>query len=183
MEEYDIKNTIVNDPILYSSNIASVKKFNLQNASLLAETEQLAQINCKKDLIVGDGNCFFRAISHQLYKKQKRHLQIRSCAIKQLRSNPNHYAPFLNNSTYPNINDYINKMALAGTDADHPVIVATANRYKTNIIVHELGKEPLSILQYDSNKRQFHVWYDPVRGHYDSILTLNNHRLILHRDQ
>jgi hypothetical protein len=56
---------------------------NTSNMSIL--TTRLARIGRKPVNIVGDGNCLFRSVSHQLYRTKSRHAQIRALAIQLLR--------------------------------------------------------------------------------------------------
>ena len=51
---------------------------NISNMSVL--TTRLARIGRKPVNIVGDGNCLFRSVSHQLYRTESRHAQIRALA-------------------------------------------------------------------------------------------------------
>ena len=55
---------------------------NISNMSVL--TTRLARIGRKPVNIVGDGNCLFRSVSHQLYRTESRHAQIRALAIQHL---------------------------------------------------------------------------------------------------
>ena len=48
-------------------------------------TARLAQIGRIPVNITGDGNCFFRSVSHQLYQTETHHAQIRALAIQHLR--------------------------------------------------------------------------------------------------
>ena len=47
-------------------------------------TTRLARIGRKPVNIVGDGNCFFHSVSHQLYGTENHHPQIRALAIQHL---------------------------------------------------------------------------------------------------
>ena len=51
-------------------------------------TTRLAQIELQPVNIVGDGNCFFRSVSHQLYQTETYHAQIRALAIQHLINSP-----------------------------------------------------------------------------------------------
>jgi hypothetical protein len=51
---------------------------NTSNMSVL--TTRLARIGRKPVNIVRDGNCLFRSVSHQLYRTESRHAQIRALA-------------------------------------------------------------------------------------------------------
>ena len=57
-------------------------------------TERLARIGQIPVNIVGDGNCFFRSVSHQLYRTENCHAQIRACAIQHLILCPQHFIEY-----------------------------------------------------------------------------------------
>ena len=57
----------------------------------------------------GAGDCFFRAVSHQLYGDPRHHLQIRQVGINYLRANPEY---FIESNTHSSWNDYLVNMSL-----------------------------------------------------------------------
>ena len=57
-------------------------------------TRRLASIGRKPVNTVGDGNCFFRSISHQLYRTEDRHPQIRALAIQHLINCPEYFVEY-----------------------------------------------------------------------------------------
>ncbi|CAF4377123.1 unnamed protein product, partial [Rotaria sp. Silwood2] len=142
-------------------------------SNTLTLTEQLSFIGLKKFKILGDGNCFFRAISHQLHRNQSAHSMIRSEAIKYLIENKNDFSQFID-ETYLTIDNYIEQMSKYGTYADHIVITATAFIINKNIIIHEFGKKPILVPGSDFIDNQLHVCYHPDILHYDSVLSINN---------
>ncbi|CAF3896694.1 unnamed protein product [Rotaria sp. Silwood1] len=136
--------------------------------------QQLRRIHCKKINIQPDGNCFFRAISHQQYESENEHSSIRSQAVNYIKLNMNVFAPFIDKRRDPTIQRYIERMEQEGTYADHLSISATAVVINKNIIVHEIGQIPLLIPGSRSLDDQLHVWYDPKKKHYDSVVCLND---------
>ncbi len=54
-------------------------------------TIRLARLGLKPVNIVGDGNCFFRSVSHQIYHTETHHAQIRALAIQHLINSPEHF--------------------------------------------------------------------------------------------
>ena len=53
--------------------------------------------------VIGDGNCFFRSVSHQLYGTERHHPQIRALAIQHLINCPEHFIEYsTNQSVCPN---------------------------------------------------------------------------------
>ena len=65
---------------------------------------------------VGDGgDCFFRAVSHQLYGDPSHHLFIRQAGVQYLSNNPER---FIESNTENSWNEYINNMSMQGTWCD-----------------------------------------------------------------
>ncbi|CAF1452274.1 unnamed protein product [Rotaria sp. Silwood1] len=151
-------------------------------SNLFTVTEQLASIGFQIVNILGDGNCFFRAISHQLYRHEHDHLNIRSATINYLIENMNNFAPFVDDMD-STIENYIERMSRNGTYADHLAISATAVILNKNIIIHEIGKTPLLIPGSDFIDHQVHVCYYPDLLHYDSIVCVNNESAFLSAEQ
>ncbi|CAF5091927.1 unnamed protein product, partial [Rotaria sp. Silwood1] len=160
--------------------LSQMKAMKLSN--LFAVTEQLASIGFQIVNILGDGNCFFRAISHQLYRHEHDHLNIRSATINYLIENMNNFAPFVDDMD-STIENYIERMSRNGTYADHLAISATAVILNKNIIIHEIGKTPLLIPGSDFIDHQVHVCYYPDLLHYDSIVCVNNESAFLSAEQ
>jgi hypothetical protein len=144
-------------------------------------SQQLAAIGCKKIKIRGDGNCFFRAISHQLYNSQIEHLYVRYQAVNHIQLNMNFFAPIFED--YSAIGSYIERMDQEGIYADHLAILATAAVINKNIIVHEIGKTPLLIPGSNYLEDQLHVWYDPRKEHYESVVRLDGSLPFLSSEQ
>ena len=65
---------------------------NTSNMSVL--TTRLARTGRKPVNIVGDGNCFFRSVSHQLHVTDDCHPQIRALAIQHLINCPQHLVEY-----------------------------------------------------------------------------------------
>ena len=56
---------------------------------------QLKKRNLTMLDVRGDGNCFFRAIAHQLCYNESHHKQIRQSAVKEVIENPKRYKNFV----------------------------------------------------------------------------------------
>ena len=96
-------------------------------------TTRLPSIGREPLNIVGDGNCFFRSVTHQLYRTVKRHPQIRALAIQHLINNPEHFVEY---NTHHSWLQYLQSMLALGTWADH-IIQAVANTNNLRINVTE----------------------------------------------
>ncbi|XP_053175962.1 uncharacterized protein LOC128359493 [Scomber japonicus] len=89
---------------------------------------------CKKENIVADGNCFFRAVSLAVSGTQKSHRKIRLAVVKHLEKNASQYNSLLR-SEYSSVADYIreSKMRYVGTWATEVEIQAAADCLGVNI--------------------------------------------------
>ncbi|CAF4753099.1 unnamed protein product, partial [Rotaria sp. Silwood2] len=68
----------------YLSNLKesiSLSELSISDFTFHSLTEQLRVLNLRKIKIIADGNCFFRAISHQLFGNQTYHRELRYYAI------------------------------------------------------------------------------------------------------
>ena len=97
-------------------------------------TTRLAPIELQPVNIVGDGNCFFRSVSHQLYQTETYHAQIRVLAIQHLINSQEH---FIESNTDQSWMQYLQNMSRLGTWADHIIIQAVANSYNLRIHITE----------------------------------------------
>ena len=97
-------------------------------------TTRLARIGRKPVSIVGDGNCFFRSVSHQLYGTENHHPQIRALAIQHLINCPEHFVEYNTDQSWL---QYLQNMSALGTWADHIIIQAVANTNSLRINITE----------------------------------------------
>ena len=82
---------------------------------------------------VGDGgNCFFRAVSHQLYRDPSHHLFIRQAGVQYLSNNPER---FIESNTENSWNEFINIMSIQGTWCNALFVQAVADCQ--NAAIHE----------------------------------------------
>ena len=87
---------------------------NISNV-LAVLTRRLASIGRKPVNTVGDGNCFFRSISHQLYGTEDRHPQIRALAIQHLINCPEYFVEYNTDQSWL---QYLQSMSTLGTWVD-----------------------------------------------------------------
>ena len=97
-------------------------------------TTRLARIGRQPVNIVGDGNCFFRSVSHQLYGTEDCHPQIRALAIQHLINCPEHFVEYNTDQSWL---QYLQNMSTLGTWADHIIIQAVANEHNLRINITE----------------------------------------------
>ena len=159
-------------------------KLTLERSSIACSVhEQLDNLGLKKVNMIGDGNCFFRAVSHQLYGHSNDHLNIRSLTVNNLRSTSADFESFLNRQIHPTMHHYLQQMNKDGTYADYLAISATAVVINKNIIIHEKQHKPVCVPGSDFIDDQIHVYYHPDRQHYDSLLSLDGTSAFLPPEQ
>ena len=93
---------------------------------------RLEQLGLRPLDVGGEGDCFFRAISHQLYGDCNHHLDIRIAGVNYLRENPERF---------------IANMSTPGTWCDNLVIQAVADIL--NLKIH--------IIESDENFALFNI--------------------------
>ncbi|XP_043953976.1 uncharacterized protein LOC122820538 [Gambusia affinis] len=91
-------------------------------------------VPCMTDEIVGDGNCFFRALSQAISGTQKNHRKIRLAVVNQLQRNSHMYDSILR-SEYSSLSQYIavSRMQYVGSWATEVEIQAAADYFGVNI--------------------------------------------------
>ena len=92
--------------------------------SLSLLTSRLSEIGLRPVNIIGDGKCFFRSVSHQLYGTESHHPQIRALAIQHLINCPEHFIEYNTDQSWA---QYLHNMSQLGTWADNIIIQAVAN--------------------------------------------------------
>lgn len=151
-----------------SESIFSRKK---TQAQLLQAVARQYGYECKN--MPPDGNCFFRAIAHQLSIQKLSHLgmshgALRDRAIAHIITNLNEYKGFLDEHD-GSINDFINKNLDTGTWADHLVILALSQALNINIVVIRSDGAPPNLFRQAAPITTVYVGYE-VERHYQSLV-------------
>ena len=103
---------------------------------------QLLERNLQLVDVLGDGNCFFRAISHQLFATEDHHQTIRENAINHMLLNPDMYSRCFDENQ--SMDEFIALNSKNREWADSIIISATSNFYQVNInIINDRGVELL----------------------------------------
>ena len=87
----------------------------------------------------GNGDCFFKSVSHQLYKTADLHFKIRKVGIQRLNNHPEHFIESISDNNWQS---YIQQMSTSSTWCENIIIQAVSNAF--NCIIH--------ITEYDINK-------------------------------
>ena len=92
---------------------------------------RLCQLGLRPVDVGGDGDCFFRSVSHQLYGNPNHHLLIRQAGVQYLSNSPER---FIESNTENSWNEYINNMSMQGTWCDALIVQAVADCQ--NVAIH-----------------------------------------------
>ena len=125
-------------------NLAAYRSSMANSVSLL-ET-RLSELNRTAVDVGGGGDCFFRAVSHQLYGNPNNHSHIRSLGVQYLLQNPEQ---FIESNTDHSWQDYLSIMSCQGTWADAIIIQAVANCLNLSIHIAESFETfaPVTVVQ------------------------------------
>ena len=115
------------------------------NSVSLLET-RLAQLGRTALDVGGDGDCFFRAVSHQIYGNPNNHFYVRSVGVQYLVHNPEQ---FIESNTEYSWQHYLTQMSRPGTWADAIIIQAVANCLNLSIHIAESNPvfSPLTVVE------------------------------------
>ena len=80
-----------------------------------------------------DGNCFFRAVSHQIYVTTKYDEEVRRQAVEHIRDNIGNYINFIEDDE--NIIEYLDRMQHPGEWATNAAIQATVDALQVDILI------------------------------------------------
>ena len=92
---------------------------------------QLRQLGLRPVDVGDGGNCFFRAVSHQLYSDPSHHLLVRQAGVQYPSNNPEH---FLESNTENSWNECIKNMSMQGTWCNALFVQAVADCQ--NVAIH-----------------------------------------------
>ena len=99
-------------------NLVAYRSSSANSVSLL-ET-RFSQLNRTAVDVGGGGDCFFRAVSHQLYDNPNKHSHIRSLGVQYLLQNSEQS---IESNTDHSWHDYLNNMSYQGTWADAIIVI------------------------------------------------------------
>ena len=115
------------------------------NSVSLLET-RLAQLGRTALDVGGDGDCFFKAVSHQIYGNPNNHFYVRSVGVQYLVHNPER---FIESNTEYSWQHYLTQMSCPGTWADAIIIQAVANCLNLSVYIAESNPvfSPLTVVE------------------------------------
>lgn len=120
--------------------------------------------------VSNDGNCFFRAVSDQLYGTEEHHMSLREGTCEYLLENKEHYQHFVDDEQ--SFDEYVSDMKTDGVWADNLELQAVSMKYSVNIRVHQSGKPSYDIRNHPGkNAKAIHLSYH-FGEHYASVRPL-----------
>ena len=106
------------------------------NAYMLLQS-RLAQQGLSTLDVGGAGDCFFRAVSHQLYGEPSYHMNIRCVGVQYMRTNPERFIDSIAGDSWAR---YLADMSQQGTWAEALVIQAVADAFHLTINIVETNE-------------------------------------------
>ena len=131
---------------------------------------ELKNYNLKIIKIKPDGNCLFRAISHQLFSTEENHLEIREKCIEYINREKIFYSKFINE----NFEKYIERKKKEGCWGDNIEIQAISEIYNLQIQIFHNEKIPIMIYNQEKKYEKIIRLFFRNLDHYDSIIEIKN---------
>ena len=140
----------------------------------------------------GDGNCLFRAASHQLYGVDEYHFIVRQACAEYMSIEKTYFEPFVaevseripGRSSYSGFDEYVQALRIDGTWGDDPELQAICEIYQRPVEVYIWDKAARTarVLRRlnDDNGNRTSTRTSPMRfsfmggGHYDSIVDIRS---------
>ncbi|GAX75657.1 hypothetical protein CEUSTIGMA_g3101.t1 [Chlamydomonas eustigma] len=86
---------------------------------------RLDRLNLDMVVMVGDGNCQFRALSNELYGTQEDHVKVRGDVVQYIKDHADDFSPFLDED----FNAYVKAMSKSGTWGDELTLRAACEMF------------------------------------------------------
>lgn len=121
--------------------------------------------------VAHDGNCFFRAVSDQLFGSEETHFELRNQACDYLSQNQKRYESFIED--HSSFDDYVTNMRKNGIWADNLEIQAISETLGVNIRIHRSQESPYDIINHHHPGAPYlHLSYH-FNEHYASVRPLH----------
>ncbi|XP_065943020.1 myosin-2 heavy chain-like [Magallana gigas] len=130
--------------------------------------------------IIGDGNCFFRALSFAIFGEECHHFKIRSAIVNHLLKNDSTFFSFLR-SGYQSVCSYVLKKGMLknGSWATEVEIIAAAHLLQTDIFVFDDYNESWARFSGKQANGRLNVEPEAIylkhcyRAHYEVVLSVD----------
>ncbi|XP_057683515.1 uncharacterized protein LOC130910330 [Corythoichthys intestinalis] len=159
-------------------NVAQVlcTRLNIELQKVDSKSTQVGHLGkpCKNEKVVGDGNCFFRAVSQAVSGTQNYHRKIRLAVVKQIEKNAILYQGLLR-SEYSSVAEYLSnsKMGYVGSWATEIEIQAAADYLEMSIFTYHQDRW----IEYTCSAMQFSnqaLYLENVNAnHYENVVCVH----------
>ena len=108
-----------------------------------------SQNRCTQD-VLPDGNCMFRALSHQLYGNDEHHIQLRTTLLEAIQSNYSFYQPlWIEEMPWGKVtfDEHLENLARVGTWGTHVELQTVSNCFNTKVFV--CSPNPAGIIRWE----------------------------------
>ena len=119
-------------------------------SSTLTDVESFSMIQCRlAHDVLPDGNCMFRALSHQLYGSDQHHVHVRSMLLEVIESNKIIYQPYWIKDTPwgTTFNEHLQRVALVGSWGTQVELQAVSDCF--NVTVFVCSPNPSGIVRWE----------------------------------
>ena len=146
----------------------------MQLSNTITYNEQLLQMQDANSINIifdpaGDGNCLFRAISHQIYGSDSMHSQVRKLIVSHLLTHPylggNQHVRWHDSLVDESSLEYLTRMSRDGIYGDHLILQAASEVYRRQIIIVSSLAQGNTIIQADGSQVFNHNQNYMVLGH------------------
>ena len=120
-------------------------------SSTLTDVESFLMSQCRlAHDVLPDGNCMFRALSHQIYGSDQHHVHVRSMLLEVIESNKIIYQPYWIEDTpwgKTTFNEHLQKLALVGSWGTQVELQAVSDCF--NVTVFVCSPNPSGIVRWE----------------------------------
>ena len=119
---------------LNSKDRCQTQCLEVKETPLLKLSHKLERLGLKPLDVGGSGDCFFRAVSHQIYQNPDYHMKVRSAGVNYIQLHPEQFIESIANDCWL---DYIHKMSMQGTWCDGLIVQAVSDALNCKIQIIE----------------------------------------------
>ena len=119
---------------LNSKDRCQTQCLEVKETPLLKLSHKLECLGLKPLDVGGSGDCFFRAVSHQIYQNPDYHMKVRSAGVNYIQLHPEQFIESIANDCWL---DYIHKMSMQGTWCDGLIVQAVSDALNCKIQIIE----------------------------------------------
>lgn len=130
---------------------------------------RLGRLGMRRIAMVGDGNCQFRALSHNLFKSQERHAEVRAAVVRDVEARREEFEIYFESSR--EFENWLREMKRDRTWGDELTLRAACDSFGVKIHVIQSTEKGWNLmyepLEVKSKRVAFISYVSPV--HYDAI--------------